>query len=95
VASVPPRDKDLDEVHQAYVTMAAAGLVTEVQRAVFVSACRRFVEEDGVDAVILGGTDLALSFDAQTSDFPLVDCAAIHVDLIVRRAIGSHAELAD
>jgi hypothetical protein len=41
-----------------------------------------------VEAIMLGGTDLALIFNDQTSDFPLVDCAGIHVEAIVRLAVG-------
>jgi aspartate racemase len=33
---------------------------------------------------MLGGTDLALAFDEKSNGFPLVDCAGIHVDAIVR-----------
>lgn len=36
---------------------------------------------------MLGGTDLALAFNEQTAGFPLVDCAAIHVDAITRLAM--------
>ena len=45
------------------------------------------ISEVNAEAIMLGGTDLALAFDAKTANFPLVDCAGIHVDAIVRRAI--------
>ena len=83
---VPPGGRDLDDVHDAYVAMAAAGVVTDAQRAVFATACQRLLKDLGVQAIMLGGTDLALVFDEQTSDFPLVDCAGIHVEAIVRSA---------
>jgi aspartate racemase len=90
---IPPLDEDLGEVHQAYVTTAAAGAVTEAQRAVFYSAARRLIEEKGAEAIMLGGTDLALVFDEHNSPFPLVDCAAIHTDAIVESALGSKSKL--
>jgi aspartate racemase len=37
---------------------------------------------------MLGGTDLALIFNDQTTDFPLVDCAGIHVEAVVRLAMS-------
>jgi len=85
---VPPSGNDLDSVHDAYVTMAASGVVTAAQRAVFAAACERLLKDRGVEAIMLGGTDLALVFNEQTADFPLVDCAAIHVEAIVRLAMG-------
>ena len=84
---VPPPGNDLRDVHDAYVTMAASGVVTDAQRAVFAAACERLLNDLGVQAIMLGGTDLALVFDEKTADFPLVDCASIHVEAIVRSAI--------
>jgi Asp/Glu/hydantoin racemase len=47
---------------------------------------RAMLKENGAEAIMLGGTDLALAFSQQDTAFPLVDCAAIHVDAIVRLA---------
>jgi aspartate racemase len=85
---VPPSGDDLDSVHDAYVTMAAAGVVTAAQQSVFTAACQRLLKDKGVEAIMLGGTDLALVFSGQTTDFPLVDCAGTHVEAIVRLAMG-------
>jgi aspartate racemase len=85
---IPPSGNDLDDVHDAYVTMAATGVATDAQRAVFASTCQRFLKDRGVEAIMLGGTDLALIFNDQTTDFPLVDCAGIHVEAIVRVALA-------
>lgn len=86
-AIIPPSGRDLIDVHDAYVTMAASGSVTEAQRSVFDRVSRRLLN-DGAQAIMLGGTDLALVYDQQTSEFPLIDCASIHVDAIVRFAVG-------
>jgi aspartate racemase len=85
---IPPSGNDLDDVHDAYVTMAATGVASDAQRAVFAATCQRLLNDRGVEAIMLGGTDLALIFNDQTSDFPLVDCAGIHVEAIVRLAMG-------
>jgi aspartate racemase len=85
---IPPSGNDLDDVHDAYVTMAATGVATDAQRAVFTATCQQLLKDRGVEAIMLGGTDLALIFNDQTTDFPLVDCARIHVEAIVRLAMG-------
>ena len=85
---VPPSGQDLDDVHEAYVAMATAGVVTEAQRLVFNTVSRKLLNEEGAEAIMLGGTDLALAFNQPDSPFPLVDCAGIHVDAIVRLAIS-------
>jgi aspartate racemase len=86
-AIIPPCGRDLIDVHEAYVAMAASGVVTEAQRSVFNRVSRRLLD-DGAQAIMLGGTDLALVYDQQTSEFPVIDCASIHVDAIVRLALG-------
>jgi aspartate racemase len=40
---------------------------------------------DGVEAVLLAGTDLAVIFDEETAGFPCIDCARVHIDAIVER----------
>ena len=84
---IAPAGRALNEVHTAYVTMATAGKVSASQRAIFDSACKWFTAKAKVDAIILGGTDLALIYQEGQAPFPVVDCAAIHVKAIVRAAI--------
>lgn len=87
VEIIPPGGQDLIDVHEAYVAMAAAGIVTEAQRSVFDAVSHRLLD-DGAEAIMLGGTDLVLVYDERTSDIPVIDCAGIHVDAIVRLAAG-------
>ncbi|MEL7371215.1 MAG: aspartate/glutamate racemase family protein [Myxococcota bacterium] len=76
----------LDDVHDAYVGMAAAGRVTDTQRQVFLKAIDQMQRDEGVEAVMLAGTDLTLAFDDTFEGIPLIDCAALHADAIVRDA---------
>ncbi len=85
---VAPEGAALDEVHQAYIAMASAGVVTPAQRAVFDTASRALLDKAGFEAIMLGGTDLALVYNEQDSVFPLVDCAGIHADAIARFALA-------
>ncbi len=62
-------------------------VVTEAQRSVFNDVSHRLLRDQGAEAVLLGGTDLALAFNEKTAEFPLVDCAGIHADAIARLAI--------
>jgi aspartate racemase len=85
---IAPQTPDLDLVHDAYVAMAIAGTANTEQREVFVAASQRMMEQDGAQAILLGGTDLVLVFDAKSSPFRTIDCAAIHADTIARRALA-------
>jgi aspartate racemase len=83
---IPPSEPDLDDVHQAYISMAASGFITEKQRSIFYEVSHRLLENYGAQAIMLGGTDLALAFTEDTTEFPLIDCAGIHADAISRLA---------
>lgn len=87
-ALLPPAGDDLEAVHDAYVRMAAAGTASSVQREVFLNASRRLIADQGAEAIMLGGTDLALVFDGADYGFEVVDCAKLHVKAIAHRAAG-------
>ena len=86
VEVIPPSGQDLEDVHKAYVAMAASGVVTEAQKAVFTTVSKRLLSESGVEAIILGGTDLVLAFNERDTEFPVINCAGIHADAIARLA---------
>ena len=86
VEVVPPSGQDLEDVHEAYVAMAASGVVTEAQSAIFAAVSNKLLKESGVEAIMLGGTDLALVFNERDTEFPLIDCAGIHADAIAKLA---------
>lgn len=81
-----PEGARLTEVHDAYVAMATAGVVTDAQRGCFFTASRELMAA-GAEAIMLGGTDLALAFAGTAPDFPVLDCAAVHAGAIARAAL--------
>ena len=85
---IPPLGDDLSAVHEAYVTMAAAGTVTAAQREVFAGAITRLLQDGGAEAILLGGTDLALVYSDAETAFPVIDAAALHADAIAAMALG-------
>lgn len=43
------------------------------------------IKREGLDAIILAGTDLSFVFDPESTDFPHLDGARTHIDAIMRR----------
>jgi aspartate racemase len=82
---VTPDRTALDQVHDAYVSMATAGHITEAQRSVFLSIGRYLCQARGAEGIVLGGTDLCLAFAGQDCGFPVVDCALVHVEALFQR----------
>jgi aspartate racemase len=86
VEILPPPGAAMDEVHEAYITIALTGEVIPAQRALFDAMGHRLIEEHGCEAIMLGGTDLSLVYKTEPPPFPFVHCAAIHVDAIIEAA---------
>jgi len=82
-------DDEIETLGQTYQDVAVAGQCTGEQRALFLQAGRRMVEELGADAVVLAGTDLNLAFDGQSPGYQVIDALDIHVDLLARLATGA------
>ena len=80
-----PDEPEREAVHRAYREMAVPGRVTPAQREVFFTAGRSLVAR-GAEAIILGGTDLFLAFDGADCGFATLDCARVHVEVILARA---------
>jgi aspartate racemase len=82
---VRPHPDEIETVHRIYLELATNGRVApadeEKLREIAVTLRRR----DGVEAVLLAGTDLNLVFTEANAGFPAVDCAAAHIEAIVNR----------
>ncbi len=70
---------EMDYIHNTYVELAREGKGTKEQHKKLTALAHTLVRRDGVEAIILAGTDLALLFDEKNTDFPYFDCAALHV----------------
>lgn len=85
---IAPEGEMFGQVGDTYSAMAGIGRVTDEQREIFFAAGRWLCRERGAEAIMLGGTDLFLAFAGREPEFPLVDCADIHVEAIFRRSAG-------
>ena len=90
---VPPPKTLIQGGHDAYVTMAADGVVQPGQREVFDRASQWLIESGGVESILLAGTDLALVYREETSPYPVLDCAAIHVAEVASVALGQTVDV--
>jgi aspartate racemase len=85
---VKPHPDEIDYIHTTYFQMVDAGAGSAPQREGLTRLAHTLIARDGVEAIILAGTDLALVFDESNTDFPHIDAARLHLNEIVRRAIG-------
>jgi len=79
---------NLLEVHEAYVSMAAAGVATSNDREIFLHAGRTLTGTQGCESIMLAGTDLALVFQKDINvGFDTFDCAEAHASAIANAAL--------
>jgi aspartate racemase len=86
LAVVPPNDTDRAWVHERYVGELLKGEFRDDTRREFTSLVSRLRNEEHIDAVILGGTELPLLLPTPViADVPALDTTALHVAAIVKR----------
>jgi aspartate racemase len=86
IAVVTPDEAERRWAHERYVNELLKGDFRDETRRAFVSLIDRLRESQGVDAVILGGTELPLLLQAPTvAGLPVLDTTELHVNAIVER----------
>jgi aspartate racemase len=87
VEIIRARPQEEDYIHKTYVELVQTGKGSEEQHRQLTALAHTLVRRDGVDTVILAGTDLALLFNTSNTDFPNIDCAALHLQAILKELL--------
>jgi aspartate racemase len=80
---VRPQDAEVEEIHRIYLDLAQKGRCSPGDEARLREIAARLCRRDGVEAIVLAGTDLNLIFNEANAGFPAIDCAAAHIAAIV------------
>eukprot|EP01052_Picozoa_sp_SAG31_P052202 SAG31_NODE_12776_length_918_cov_0.694750_1_plen_276_part_00 len=85
---LPPPDA-VNQIDDIYMQIATAVETTEseqrFQREALVAQASKLISHNGVQAILLAGTDLNTVFDsAKHTPFPYVDCAQVHIDAVMK-----------
>ena len=89
LSAVPPPPEDLGAVHARYMDELVKGVFRPEVRAEIIGVVSRMRAREGVDAVVLAGTELPLLLRDAASPVPLLDTTQLHVSAIVDRLVGS------
>ena len=86
IAIVAPNDEERRWIHDRYVGQLLKGDFRDETRDGVISVVRRLRQEQNIDGVILGGTELTLLLSAPVvAEVPTLDTTALHVAAIVKR----------
>jgi aspartate racemase len=86
ITVVPPNDTDRVWVHERYIGELLRGEFRDETRQQLTSLVGRLRDQERIDGVILGGTELPLLLSTPViADVPALDTTALHVAAIVER----------
>lgn len=91
MAVVPPDEAEQDYVHDKYMNELLRNVFLPETRARLLAIARRLKSEEGVDGLILGGTELPLilrAADAEQAGLPFLDTTQIHVQAVVAEMLS-------
>lgn len=86
-----PNDAEQEYIHEHYMNELVNGVFLPETRAGLIAIARRLKTEEGIEGLILGGTELPLILrDADSTDagVPFLDTTQIHVKAIVDRLLS-------
>jgi len=87
VEIIRPTSDEMDTIHNTYLELLQKGVGTEEQHGKLTSIAHTLRRRDGADAIVLAGTDLSLLFNEANTTFPHLDCAALHLQRIIRELL--------
>lgn len=73
----------IQDLYKEFVEGRGSDVKTDELRRI----ARAFVSRDGAQSVLIAGTDLSNVFTEANAGFPMIDCARVHIDAIVRRLL--------
>jgi aspartate racemase len=89
VTVVVPAEADRAYVHDRYFVELVDGAFRHETREGMLAVISRMRNADGIEAVILGGTELPMLFrDAPLGDLPMLDTTRIHVEAAIDRLLA-------
>ena len=86
IGIVSPNDEEQAWVHEHYINQLLKGDFYHETRDAVISVITRLRDEENIDGVILGGTELTLLLSTPlVAGIPAFNTTALHVDAIVKR----------
>ena len=91
VEIIRPTVGEMELIHATYLELLEKGSGTEEQHRNLTTIAHTLQKRDGADAILLAGTDFAVLFNEGNTEFPYVDCAALHLRRILKGMLGDGA----
>lgn len=84
---VIPTEEEMDRINQKISSELERGIVKDETLREFQNIIERMKQEDGIEAVVLGCTELPLLLNDSVSPVPCLDTMQIHIKTLVERIV--------
>jgi aspartate racemase len=88
IAVVTPEPAEREVVHEKYMDELVRGSFLDATRERLLAIAQRMRRDDGIEALILGGTELPLLFRQPPADLPMLDTGRLHVEAAVEQMLS-------
>ena len=88
ISVVVPSEAEQYYIHDKLFSEIEEGVFLPETKAGLLSIIKRMAEDEKIDSVILGCTELPLILDSDAFGIPFLDTTSIHVDSIVAKYFG-------
>ena len=85
---IVPTESEIELVNDKISTELELGIVKEETLLFFQKVISRMKDEDGIEAIVLGCTELPLLLNDEVSPVPCLDTMQIHVRSIIKTIVG-------
>lgn len=87
IETVMPKTDEIERIHLIYKDFVE-GRGSDAQADELRKIACTFFTRDRAQSVLIAGTDLSMVFTESNAGFPMIDCARVHIDAIVRRMLN-------
>jgi len=89
ISIIVPMKDEQQFIHNKIISEIALGIIKNSTRQELLSVVKRMIDEDSIDGLILGCTELPLILEKDEYGIPFLKTTAIHIDSIVDYCIGN------
>jgi aspartate racemase len=86
IETIMPDGARIERIHELYKEFVD-GRGSDAKADELRKIAQEFVSREGAQSVLIAGTDLSDVFTDSNAGFPMIDCANVHIDAIVRRLL--------
>lgn len=90
ISIIVPMKDEQQFIHNKIISEIALGIIKNSTRQELLSVVKRMIDEDSIDGLILGCTELPLIIEKDEYGIPFLKTTAIHIDSIVDYCIGKN-----